>query len=145
MDQLAHLLAVSSLVLEVGGTQDEAIAALLHDSLEDAGISREDLEERFGENVATIVSLLSQPPDVEPLEQRKAYINQVTGASDSVKLISAADSLHNLRNYSTTGAALWKPERAAYYKDLIDIYQGCDRIPDYWIKEFHQILKLLEF
>src|SRR5688500_20028691 len=52
---ISHLLAVTALVIENGGDEDEAIAALLHDAMEDQGVSREEIERRFGERVAQIV------------------------------------------------------------------------------------------
>ncbi|MEI8132902.1 MAG: HD domain-containing protein, partial [Leptolinea sp.] len=54
---VAHLLGVASLVLEYGGSEDEAIAALLHDAVEDQGgqKTRQEIAQRFGENVAQIV------------------------------------------------------------------------------------------
>ena len=62
---VAHLLAVASLVLEDGGGEDEAIAALLHDAIEDTDVTFDDLADRFGAKVATIVQGCSDT-DVMP-------------------------------------------------------------------------------
>src|SRR6266705_4170467 len=99
---IAHLLAVTALVLENGGNEDEAIAALLHDAIEDQGgaATREIIRHRFGDTVVTIVDgctdaeVIPKPP-WRP--RKEAYIAQLRDASASVRLVSAADKLHNAR------------------------------------------------
>ena len=103
---MAHLLAVAGLVLEYGGTEDEAIAALLHDAVEDQG-GRAAL-------AAGIVESCSDT-DVEPKpewrERKERYLLHLAQASPSVLLVSAADKLHNataiLRDYRNLGDAIW--------------------------------------
>ncbi|NQU22623.1 MAG: HD domain-containing protein [Candidatus Nealsonbacteria bacterium] len=113
---LAHLLAVASLVLEHGGDEDEAIAALLHDAIEDQGgkAAAEQVLLRFGPRVAEIVEgctdAHTQPKP--PWRQRKeAFIARLPRASRSVRLVAAADKLHNvrslLRDYRLHGESLW--------------------------------------
>ncbi|ADD26933.1 HD domain-containing protein [Meiothermus ruber] len=121
---LSHLLAVSALVMEHGGGEDEAIAALLHDAVEDAGKVLqseagvrvlEHIRQRFGEAVAQIVRECSDT-ETEPkppyLERKQAYLRHLTEASPPARLVSAADKLHNLRaivaDYRTHGEALWQ-------------------------------------
>ena len=113
---VSHLMAVASLVLEHGGTETEAIGALLHDAAEDAGGSgrTEDIRLRFGPDVAAIVEGCSDT-DVTPKppwkERKIAYIEHIAAASDSVRLVSAADKLHNaraiLKDYRELGESLW--------------------------------------
>lgn len=116
---LAHLLSVSALVLEHGGTQDQAIAALLHDSAEDHG-GHERLDQiraEFGETVANIVracsdSLTEGKTDKQPWWPRKvAYLAQVASAPPEALLVSAADKLHNSRSilgdYRALDDELW--------------------------------------
>lgn len=135
---VSHLLQVCGLVLEAGGSEDEAIAALLHDAVEDAGVSLEDLP--FGYEVAHIVGNLTERKET-PKEQRKAeYVWFVSESVDSVKLVSCADKLHNLRSYATDGKHLWKADTAEFYRCLLPIYEGCDRIPRHWIAEMQQLL-----
>lgn len=103
---ISHLLAASSLVIEAGGDEDEAIAALLHDAAEDqGGVPRlADISERFGPRVAGIVrecsDSLEQDPSVKaPWRERKiAHLRHVAEASSSAVLVTAADKLHNARS-----------------------------------------------
>lgn len=117
---LGHLLGVASLVVDAGGTEDEAIAAMLHDAPEDRGGRREleDIRTRFGNRVADIVeacsdSLAEDPSKKAPWRQRKQeYIEHLRANADkSVYLISAADKLHNaeamLSDYREVGDQLW--------------------------------------
>lgn len=101
---IAHLLAVAATVLEWGGDEDTAIAALLHDAVEDqGGLATADLiRERFGDLVVQLVlactdSVSDDPTQKLPWEARKqAYLNKLVTAGRDVALITAADKLHNL-------------------------------------------------
>lgn len=123
---LAHLLAVSSLVLEDGGSEEEAIAGLLHDAAEDCG--REVLpyiEQVFGTPVAAIVRACSDDlpeagAEKRPWPARKAdYIAHLAEADDAVVRVSAADKLHNARataaDLSRTG---WPKSKACHHQNL---------------------------
>lgn len=132
---ISHLLAVASLVLEHGGDEDEAIAALLHDAVEDQGgaAAREQIRKRFGGHVAEIVDGCTDTDSTPkpPWRARKeAYIAHLPQTSDSVRLVSAADKLHNARSilmdYRDQGEALWgrfqggKEGTLWYYRTLVD-------------------------
>ncbi len=113
---LAHLLAVAAIVLEYGGDEDEAIAALLHDAVEDQGGRQtgEEIRRRFGARVAEIVYACSDTESTPkpPWRQRKeAYLAHLPAASPSAWLVSAADKLHNARatlaDYRRIGDAVW--------------------------------------
>ncbi len=113
---VSHLLAVAAIVLEHGGTEDEAIAALLHDTIEDAGgdSARQEIRRRFGDVVVAIVDGCTDAETIpkSPWEERKrAYIAHLTGARPSVLLVSSADKLHNARSiladYREIGEELW--------------------------------------
>jgi len=101
---VSHLLAVAATVLEWGGDEDTAIAALLHDAVEDQGglETAQRIRERFGDRVANLVlacsdSVSADRADMGPWEPRKrAYIAKLAGADQSAALIAAADKLHNL-------------------------------------------------
>jgi (p)ppGpp synthase/HD superfamily hydrolase len=99
---LTHLLAVTALVGEHGGDEDQLIAAILHDWLEDVeGASAASLEARFGARVARIVAALSDSEVLPkpPWAARKlAYVARLAGMPAEVKLVSAADKLHNARS-----------------------------------------------
>jgi (p)ppGpp synthase/HD superfamily hydrolase len=113
---VSQVIAVSSIVLEHGGDEDEAIAALLHDAVEDCGgpsvLAK--ICSLFGDRVAEIVFACSDT-DIQPkppwLSRKKAYVDHMRDASPSVRLVSAADKLHNARSiladYRQLGDALW--------------------------------------
>src|SRR4051794_24460919 len=101
---LAHLLAVTGLVLEDGGTEEEAIAALLHDSVEEGGGRPllERIREQFGERVAEIVEGCSDeidgPAPGSWRERKERYLGHLLEVDDDgVLRVSLADKLHNAR------------------------------------------------
>jgi (p)ppGpp synthase/HD superfamily hydrolase len=105
---LSHLLGVSSLVIEHGGDEDQAIAGLLHDILEDCGIVHETtIRERFGERVLKIVQACTDgTPDASgqkaPWRERKAaYLAHLRSTPEDALLVSACDKLHNARAIAT--------------------------------------------
>jgi hypothetical protein len=133
---VSHLLAVASLILEMGGTEDEAIGALLHDYVEDGGGADglERIRRTFGEDVARIVDENSDT-DVEPKppwrERKEAYIASIAHKAPDALRVSLADKLHNgraiLLDYRTHGEDLWSRFKAGegasvrwYYRALYD-------------------------
>ena len=98
---ITHLFAVTALVGEAGGDEDQLIAAVLHDWLEDIPEAQvETLEATFGDRVARLVLALSDTTEhpKPPWRARKErYIAQLASAPAEVKLVSAADKLHNAR------------------------------------------------
>jgi GTP pyrophosphokinase len=101
---LSHVLGVSSLVIEYGGDEDQAIAGLLHDVLEDCGVEHaEPIRERFGARVLRMVEACTDgTPDASgqkaPWRERKqAYLAHLTTVAQDVLLVSACDKLHNAR------------------------------------------------
>ncbi len=138
---IAHLLGVTSIALEHGADEDEAIGALLHDAVEDQG-GRKTLaliKERFGPCVADIVEACSDSYEDEPSklswrERKVNYIERMKTTSPSVVLVSASDKLHNLRSilmdYRLLGEALW-PRFAGgregtfwYYQSLATVFES---------------------
>lgn len=138
---VTHLFAVCSLVLEDGGTEDEAIAALLHDGPEDQGGEAvlRDIRDRFGTVVAQIVGGLSDampaPGETKApwLVRKEAYLEHLADASEAVLRVSLADKLHNARSilddHHTDGEAVWarfnagREEQARYYRALLAIFE----------------------
>jgi GTP pyrophosphokinase len=113
---LGHLLRVAGIVLEYGGNEDEAIAALLHDAVEDQGGTPvlDEIRRRFGQPVAETVLGCSdsQVRPKPPWQQRKqAHVDHVRAASSSVRMVVAADKLDNARSllseYRIRGESLW--------------------------------------
>jgi (p)ppGpp synthase/HD superfamily hydrolase len=98
----AHLLAVCSIVLDHGGDEDEAIAALLHDAAEDQGgwETLKAIEFRYGARVAAIVNGCTDSygePKPAWRPRKEAFVARLAASSRSVKLVAASDKLHNLR------------------------------------------------
>jgi (p)ppGpp synthase/HD superfamily hydrolase len=139
---VSHLLAVASLVLEDGGDEDEAIAALLHDAVEDQGGLKtlELIQTEFGDDVAHIVHACSDSDTTDPKDKppwrdrKKAYLLRLSQETQpEVLRVSAADKLHNARcilaDYRRCGDSLWKrfnapkEDQAWYYRELARIYR----------------------
>ncbi len=102
---ISHLLGVASLVLEHGGDEEQAIAGLLHDAVEDQGAhQREAIRQRFGDRVAAIVEGCTDAdtlPKPRWKDRKVAYVAHLEHASPSVRLVSCADKLHNVRAICT--------------------------------------------
>lgn len=126
-------------MLEGGGDEDQAIAALLHDAAEDQGGEPRiaDIRVRFGERVARIVhgcsdSFVEPKPDWRP--RKEAYIARLADEEDDVRLVSVADKLHNSRSilmdFRLHGDALFsrftgrKEGTLWYYQSLVTAYRG---------------------
>ncbi len=144
---ISHLLAVASIALEFGADEDEAIAALLHDAIEDAPaelgderttVVRRLIEMKFGRCVLSIVEACTDA-DVQPkpawTERKVSYIASVAHKPASAVLVGAADKLHNagaiLRDFRTHGAAVWlrfnkeagEAGTVGYYRGLVTAYR----------------------
>lgn len=138
---MAHLLVVAGLVIEDGGDEDQAIAALLHDSVEDAGgrPMLERIERAFGPRVAQIVEGCSDTvegdPDESWVERKRRYLEHLPEVDDDAVLrVSLADKVHNarslVRDYRREGNALWErfDEKSAadqlwYYGALLEFFE----------------------
>ncbi len=114
---MSHLLEVAGLVLSFGGNEDEAIAALLHDTVEDHPnvASFEIIGQRFGPHVAAIVAGCSDATVIPkpPWRPRKEkYIAHLRGADESELMVAAADKLANARtvikDYREVGEKVWE-------------------------------------
>ena len=136
---IGHLLAVTSIVIENGGTEDEVIAALLHDAVEDAGgaATRAEIQRRFGKTVAHIVDGLTdtdQTPKPPWRKRKEDYIAHLSEASSSVLLVSLADKLHNagaiLRDLRNEGNSVWarfsggRDGSLWYYRALVETFRA---------------------
>jgi len=155
---VAHLLAVASLVLEYGANEDEAIAALLHDAIEDQGgaATREEIRRRFGDTVTEIVDGCTDS-DATPkppwYPRKEAYIAHIPTASASVRLVSAADKLHNARSilndYRLLGDTVWERFKGGkngtlwYYRSLVEAFRTTGATP--LIEELERVVGELEY
>ena len=103
---LCHLISVSALVWEDGGNEDQAIAGLLHDAIEDAGQTHASIGERFGATVADIVRDCTDPgkapvdgaPDPWILRKQR-FIGSLPQLPEASLLVTAADKAHNCRDH----------------------------------------------
>ncbi len=134
---IAHLLGVASLVLEHGGDEDQAIAGLLHDAVEDVGAEQEPvIAKRFGPRVAGIVRACTDADTLPkpPWRVRKeAYIAHLASSGEDALLVSACDKLHNARaictDLRTFGPAMYDRFKGGqdgtlwYYRTLSDTFQ----------------------
>jgi len=154
---VGHLIGVASIVLDDGGSEDEAIAALLHDAAEDAG-GRErlaDIRARFGDAVAAIVEDCTDTwttPKPPWLERKKHYVEHARTLPPSSLRVSSADKVHNsyaiLRDLRNIGDKVWerfnpKPDDVLwYYQALVRAYReaGGGRLVD----ELERIVRGIE-
>lgn len=131
---MSHLLAVTTCVMEHRGSPEQCMAAALHDYLEDIeGSSALEVEQRFGPEVARLVLALSdstRPGHKEPWKERKVrYLEHLRHADEAVKLVSAADKLHNastiVKDQARIGDAIFerftpsKEETLWYYREVL--------------------------
>lgn len=131
---IGHLMGVASIVLDDGGSEDEAIGALLHDAAEDQG-GRERLEEiraRFGDAVAKIVEDCTdswETPKRPWTDRKRDYVEHARTLSPSSLRVTAADKVHNayaiLRDLRNSGDDVWTRFNApaddviAYYEAMV--------------------------
>jgi GTP pyrophosphokinase len=159
---ISHLMAVASLALEHGGSEGEAIAALLHDAAEDQGgePTLAEIWERFGSEVAEIVracsdSLVASGEAKQNWRQRKqAYMERIAQESPSTQLVSACDKLHNarslLQDYRQHGEDLWERFKGGkdgtlwYYRALVEALRRADRLPRQLLGELERTVSALE-
>ncbi|MGA8432884.1 MAG: HD domain-containing protein [Candidatus Sulfotelmatobacter sp.] len=132
---IAHLMGVASLVLEASGNEDLAIAALLHDVVEDCGGAPmlKEVRRRFGRRVAEIVDGCTDAdtyPKPPWRERKEKYLRRLEKADADTKLVSAADKLNNVRSilsdYRAVGESIWARFNGGregtlwYYRALLD-------------------------
>jgi (p)ppGpp synthase/HD superfamily hydrolase len=152
-----HLMGVASLVLEAGGDEDTAIAALLHDAVEDQGglATLETIRCSFGDRVADIVDICSDTyelPKPPWRERKEKYLAKLRIASADARLVSVADKLYNVRttidSLRSDGKHVWsrfnggKDGSLWYYRALLEIFQmtGSDLLTE----EYARAVAILE-
>jgi (p)ppGpp synthase/HD superfamily hydrolase len=161
---VAHLMAVSATILEYGGSEDMAIAGLLHDAAEDQGGEPRlsDIRNRFGARVADIVRACSDGvlntaggEKKHPWRIRKqAYIQHLHSVDEQVLLVSLSDKIHNARSIlrdlrnKAVGKMVWqrfsqpRKETLWYYSELSKIFMKC--FPRQLAEELAEIVQLLK-
>ncbi|MEI7553958.1 HD domain-containing protein [Candidatus Chlorohelix sp.] len=153
----SHLLAVASIVMEHGTSEDEVIAALLHDAVEDQGglETLELIRQNFGDAVAQIVLGCSdsfEMPKPPWRERKEKYLAHIAEASSSILLVSASDKLHNARStlsdFRSHQHAVWERFRGGmdgmlwYFRELVEQFRG--RVPESLLRELDLVVSDLE-
>ena len=153
----AHLMGVASLVLEAGGDEDTAIAALLHDAVEDQGGMPilEEIRRCFGDGVAEIVDFCTDAytkPKPAWRDRKEKHLAKLRLASPEARLVSVADKLYNVRTMMDAlrmeGNQIWgrfnggKDGTLWYYRSLLEVFSttGSDLITE----EYAHAVTLLE-
>jgi len=135
---IGHLLGVTAIALEYGANETEAIAALLHDAVEDCGgpQRQREIEELFGKEVGAIVAGCTdtdQNPKPPWRERKEKYIAHLRAAPAGTRLVSASDKLHNaqaiLHNLREDGDEVWSRFKGGkdgalwYYRSLVTAFR----------------------
>lgn len=153
---MAHLLGVAGITALYGGTEDEIIAALLHDTVEDTDLALHTIDEKFGPQVAAIVEACTdtnQQPKPPWQRRKEEHIRAMRSASASARLVYAADKLQNaramLKDYRVIGEKLWarfnggKAGTFWYYRSLIEVFRDTGTDEDL-VNELARTVKELE-
>jgi (p)ppGpp synthase/HD superfamily hydrolase len=142
---LGHLLGVAALVVEAGGSPIEASAALLHDAVEDQGgaptLAR--IRDELGDDVARIVEALTDGPQDDWRERKRAYLERLDREPEDVLRVSLADKLDNARTLArerrARGDGAWeragkaRDDQLWYFGALVDVFRR--RLPGLWAEE----------
>ena len=149
---LSHLLGVASLAIEYGGDEDDVIAAMLHDAVEDCGgfPMLEKIKAIFGDTVASTIEQCSDSVTVAAnaksdwVDRKRAYVASVAGKSERARFVTTCDKLPNataiLNDHragrAADGTTVWDrfggkaPEQVvAYYSAMVAAFQGCVKEP----------------
>lgn len=132
---ISHPMAVAALVLEYGGDEDQAVAALLHDTIEDCGVTHDQLDRFFGPRVARAVkdctdgTVETKRDNSSWQERKERYVAHLRQADTRSLLVSAADKLHNaraiVRDVRRKGPGVWgrfnadRDQIVRYYESLV--------------------------
>ena len=130
-----HPISVGKILVENNCPEECVIAGILHDTLEDTDVTREDLARLFGKEVADIVLGASEPDKSDTWENRKQHtIEYLKTAPENIRMVACADKLHNLRSiiedYQKEGEDLWKRFRRGkdkqlwYYESLLNVFKA---------------------
>ncbi len=153
---VSHLLAVAAIALEMGADEDQAIAALLHDAVEDQGgpDTLKEIERRFGKRVAAIVDGCSDADTFlkPPWKARKlSYLDGMVEKHHDTLVVSLADKIHNARailhDLEIHGEAVWARFRGGrdgslwYYSELVEKFETL--LPGHFSRQFAEIVKQL--
>ncbi len=112
-----HPLEVANLIANVGGVEDLdiLIAAVLHDTVEDCGVKREEIEELFGEKVAGFVMEVTDDKSLPKAERKRLQVEHAPHLSTGAKIVKLADKISNINDITNSPPADWSVERRLEY------------------------------
>ncbi|HSM43294.1 MAG TPA: HD domain-containing protein [Afifellaceae bacterium] len=125
-----HLLHVAAMVTEATNGKDPelAIAALLHDAIEDQQISRDKIAEEFGDDVASLVAEVTDDKSLPKQERKELQVKHAPHKSDRAKIIKLADKTSNLLALADSPPADWSMDRRREYvvwaRQVVDGLRG---------------------
>lgn len=114
-----HPIEVADLLTDVGNVDDDEIiiAALLHDTVEDCGVTFAEIEERFGATVAGYVRELTDDKSLPKAERKRLQIEHAPHLSNGAKQIKLADKISNVRDVIDNPPEGWSDDRRREYVD----------------------------
>ena len=114
-----HPLEVASLIANVGGVEDYdiLIAAILHDTVEDCGVKRDEIGELFGEKVAGYVMEVTDDKSLPKAERKRLQVEHAPHLSHGAKIVKLADKISNISDITNSPPADWSNERRLEYID----------------------------
>ncbi len=139
-----HVMSVGFLLLKAGFSDDVVIAGILHDVIEDCGVTKEEITNLFGENVAYIVSSVSEDKTIGLEIRKQEYMNHVMNGSDEVKAVFAADKIcnvHNLLDLLEKGEDLSKYFKRDTGTVILKYVNYVDSLKSVWNHELVEELK----
>lgn len=154
---LSHLLGTCAIALEYGADEDQAIAALLHDTIEDCDprVARPEVD-RFGPVVRVLVEACTDT-DVSPKppwrERKEAYLARIAHEASGALLVSASDKLHNARaivaDLHQFGPTVWtrfnpESDQLWYYRSLVEAYRANRQCNPALIRELDRTVTEME-
>lgn len=145
---ITHPLDTALIVLSITEDEELAAAAVLHDTIEDAGVTFEELEQAFGTRVARLVAQETEDKSKTWIERKQATVRRLKGAGRDEKILALGDKLSNLRNtardYLLCGDAVFerfnmkeKRWQGWYYISMIEAFEELSEFP-----EFHEYARL---
>ena len=116
---IGHCIEVASMVADIGRCDDANVimAALLHDTVEDAGTTREEIREGFGEKVDKLVAEVTDDKSLKKKERKEGQVEHAPTLSDGAKLIKIADKISNVRELAYDPPRKWSVARKSRYYD----------------------------
>lgn len=139
---ITHLFRVAALLMSAAASEQQIIAGLLHDSVEDVEYTFSEIEKIFGSSVCEMVQALTKPNHLDPIRDNKGYAAQVASCPESI-LVSCADKLDNLRGY-LSGGAVFKDRHRHLYDLMLPIYrQHLGNEEHLWVLEIEGMLMAL--